>query len=333
MKELREIVRAWSDLKRGGREAVLATVLRTRGSTYRKAGARMLMTEDTWIAGAISGGCLEGDLLRKAWWRTAERDRVLITYDGNREDEIGPGVGCDGSIDVLLERLRPEMPFDPVAVVRAAMVERRPCAISTVIGDLRRAYLVDGMVIATDLPPDLADAVGNAARSGASTSQHGPYAVVHERLDPPMPLFLFGSNHDAIPVLKLARELGWEVTQVEKRPSAVTRPSHADRVLVGRAPAVFGDLAIDEDAAVVVMTHNLDEDREVLRAALRTRARYVGILGPRRRTERLLDEIDADVDARARLHGPIGLDLGGRSPEEIALSIVAQIQAARHDRL
>lgn len=380
MRELQDIVRAWKSLARDGQQAVLATVVQTRGSTYRKPGARMLMTESAWLAGAISGGCLEGDLLRKAWWRTAESRAVLITYDGARPDDDddddaaglspirwGFGLGCDGSIDVLLERLRPESPLSPLSLLARALSTRRRAVFSTVLRTLgatpkevfvgQRTMGLAGEALASDMYAPLADKV--APQVEALLAAHHEYdevktalkvyplcdgdgavEVLHEVVPPPRPLVIFGGNYDALPVARFAHALGWDVTLVERRP--LLAASHAEfsqhaRVVTGRAQDVLSRLAPSARTAVVVMTHNYEEDRALLRGLIEGPARYIGMLGPRRRTDRLLDElasagVSIDAAVRARIHGPVGLDLGAGSPEEIALSIIAEVQAVTADR-
>jgi xanthine dehydrogenase accessory factor len=168
----------------------------------------------------------------------------------------------------------------------------------------------------------------------------GAVEVVHEVVPPPRPIVIFGGNYDALPVARFAHALGWDVTLVERRP--LLGASHAEfsqhaRVLTGRANDALSRLPLTPRTAAVVMTHNYEEDRALLRGLIASSVRYIGMLGPRRRTDRLLGELAAsgtvlDGAARARIHGPVGLDLGARAPEEIALSIIAEVQAVTADR-
>ena len=377
MRELQDIVRAYEILAREGAEAVLATVVQTRGSTYRKAGARMLMTESEWLAGAISGGCLEGDLLRKAWWRTAQEHAVLITYDAAREEDDsdpaasdqpvrwGFGLGCDGSIDVLLERLRPAAALQPLRLLGSALRTRRRAVISTVVrvwgaatGQAQvgqRAMVVDGEAAVTDLGAPLAAQVGAQCaqllteRTDSDEPQtviarhaaaDGGIEVAHEFIPPPHQLVVFGGNYDALPVLRFAHALGWDVTLIERRPTvAVSSAQFAQhaRVVIGRAPEVTSRLLLTARTSAVVMTHNYEEDRAIVQSLITSPVRYIGMLGPARRTERILGEIAAvshplTPATRARIRGPVGLDLGARAPEEIALAIIAEVQAATGNR-
>ncbi len=356
MKELTEIVAAWEAVCRDGREAVLATVVGVSGSTYRRPGARMLLTTEGRLAGSVSGGCLEGDLLKKAAWHT-RAGAALVTYDSTDEDDIvwGFGLGCNGVVQVLLERVSPEHP-GPLSLLRAVLAQRQPGVIATVIASEQGAEQIgrrlllspEGETQSSLSDPALAKSVEADARAvcslGESRTQDypltgGTVTVFLEAVLPPEPLVIFGASHDAVPLVRLAKELGWHVTLVDTR-AAQARPERfpdADAVVACPPEAIAERIFLDARTAAVVMTHHYPDDRRVLPALLASPAFYIGQLGPRARTERLLAEISDDgfaltADHRRRLHGPVGLDLGADSPEEIALSIVAEIQAVRAGR-
>ena len=316
MKELSEIVAAWDAVRAAGGEALLATVVGVSGSTYRRPGARMLLSREGRLAGSVSGGCLEGDILQKAWWRT-EQGAAIVTYDSTDADEDvvwGFGLGCNGVVQVLLERVSPEHP-GPLDALASVVRERRPQRIVA--------------VIASDDP---AVPLGTAPAGWTAPAN---VTVFEETVQPPAPLVIFGAGQDALPLMRLAKELGWHVTVADTRGTRA-RPERfplADSVCLGWPDS----MKMDERTAVVVMTHNYPDDRRVLKSLLLSSAGYIGQLGPRVRTERLLAELADDglviTEAmRSRLHAPIGLDLGADNPEEIALSIVAEIQAARAGR-
>lgn len=315
MKELAEIVAAWEAICTEGGGALLATVVGVSGSTYRRPGARMLLSREGRLAGSVSGGCLEGDILQKAWWRT-EQGAAIVTYDSTDADEDviwGFGLGCNGVVQVLLERVSPERP-GPLNALTSVLREHAPRIIIT--------------VTASDDP-----AVPLGTAPPGWTPPEG-VTVFQETVQPPAPLVIFGAGQDALPLVRLAKELGWHVTVADTRGKRA-RPEPfplADCVCLG-----WPDIEIDERTAAVVMTHNYPDDRRVLQSLLLSSAGYIGQLGPRVRTERLLAEIADDglfvtEEMRSRLHAPIGLDLGADNPEEIALSIVAEIQAARAGR-
>lgn len=301
MKELSDLVRAWRSLP-PATPVVLATVVATSGSTYRRAGARMLITQEGWVAGSVSGGCLEGDLLRSAWERTADGPAV-VTYDASSDADIvwGFGLGCNGVVQVLLQRL----PEDGgVLAALEACIENR---MSVVL----KTSLLDGVSTVHE------DAV----------EEEG---FLIERIAPPRSLFVFGAGHDAVPLVAIAKGLGWHVTVVDHRPvyARAERFPDADRV-AWLPPEHLDELPIDTSSAVVLMTHNYLQDAALLERLIGSPAPYIGMLGPRRRTDRILNELperptEAELD---KLHAPIGLDLGAEEPAEIALCIVAEIQA------
>ncbi|MGI4791678.1 MAG: XdhC family protein [Janthinobacterium lividum] len=356
MKELEEIVGAWNAVCAEGREVLLATVVQVSGSTYRRPGARMLLASEGRLAGSVSGGCLEGDLVKKAQWRTRD-GAALVTYDSTDEDDVvwGFGLGCNGVVQVLLERVSPEAP-GPLGLLQAVLTERQPGVAATVIdgeneeciGE-RLLLMPNGSLVGTIQDAALsaqieADAYAVLAAQKSQTQAYtlpgGRTAIVFlEAVLPPMPLVIFGANHDALPLVRLAKELGWHVTVADTR-AAQARPERfpdADAVLAGPIETVVGGAGLTAQTAVVVMTHNYPDDKRVLRRLLETPVSYIGQLGPRARTERLLAEISDDglqinEDQRSRLHGPVGLDLGADTPEQIALSIIAEIQAVHAGR-
>ncbi len=353
MKELADIVAAWDAVCRAGGTALLATVVGVSGSTYRRPGARMLMTPGAQLAGSISGGCLEGDLLKKAWWRT-EDGPVVVTYDSTGDDDIvwGFGLGCNGVVQVLLERVSPSAP-GPLAFLRRCLEERQPGVIATVTRSdspdvsVGARLLMSAQGLSGTAISDAAlaacvqkDACAVLAQGTSRTESYPPGVEVFlECIQPPPPLVVFGAGRDALPVVRLAKELGWHVTVVDTR-AAQPRPERfpvADTVLACSVEDIADTVPLTPQTDTVVMTHNYPDDRRVLQTLLQSPVGYIGQLGPRARTERLLAEISDDgfeitSAHRERLHGPVGLDIGADNPEEIALSIIAEMQAARAGR-
>ena len=356
MKELHEIVSAWERLCAEGRDAVLATVVGVSGSTYRRPGARMLLAPEGRLAGSVSGGCLEGDLVKKAQWQT-RNGPALVTYDStDADDDVvwGFGLGCNGVVQVLLERVSSDAP-GPLRLLQAVLREQKPGIIATVISEdaeslgerlllmpdgTRGSTLADA-ALAAQIEADAQDVLA-AQKSDTRTyalSSDTQAVVFLEAVLPPLPLVIFGAGHDALPLVRFAKELGWHVTVADTR-AAPARPERfplADRVLAGSVEAVCVDIGLNAHTMAVVMTHNYPDDKRVLRALLASDVAYIGQLGPKARTERLLAEISDNglpiADAhRKRLHGPVGLDLGADTPEQIALSIVAEIQAVQSGR-
>jgi xanthine/CO dehydrogenase XdhC/CoxF family maturation factor len=351
MRESRDIVRGWSELRSREEPVVLATVVATSGSTYRRPGARLLLSAERWVAGGISGGCLERDVLSKSWWRTREGP-LVVTYDSTSADDEETwtfGLGCNGRVDVLLERLSAGGETHPLEFIAECIGSRRRGVLATVFraggkaGRVGQRLLLDGRRVRTDLTGELgglvlAEAEAALGAGGTHSRQFEvggePVAVLFEVVKPPRSLVIFGTGQDAVPVVRLGASLGFHVTVVSNSPAGVPGDlfREADVQITATPAAVGGKLSLEPDAAVVVMTHNLSHDAGYLRFALQSACPYVGVLGPRARTERLLETLGKEgfpvTEAhRRRLFSPIGLHLGAEQPEEIALSVLAEIQA------
>ena len=362
MKDLETFLQSIRRLDAAGASYAVATVVKVSGSTYRGAGARMIVTEEGGMIGAISGGCVETDVYEQAQSVMASGTPQIITYDTTSEDDIvwGMGLGCSGIVEALMER-RPEPTglaytefladcFDHHKVGVLATVFRETGAVDTSVGD--RLIVRDDGSAADTIADDrlrelvLSDAANEMAQLQATTvgtaqgrSQRynlarGSAEVLIEPVLPPLPLVVFGGGHDAVPVVRIARELGWSVSVVDHRPAfAVDDRFPGARVLLEDDPELAAEkLAMDRRTALLIMTHNYLKDLAVIRRALETPVRYVGILGPKRRAQRLLADfakengIPAD-DLRARIYSPVGLDIGAETSKEIALSILAEIQS------
>jgi xanthine dehydrogenase accessory factor len=353
MTELERIESAWKECESRGETGVLATVVRVEGSTYRRAGARLLLTSGDTRVGSVSGGCLEADLIKKAWWLTEGGRFSLRRYDTSSEGEIVQefGLGCNGVIHVLLERLG-EDPISPLAAVAQVRELRQPAVLATVIstGDgehrLGRRWLrmADGTVTT-----DLADAglisfanqsaetflPENRGWEGARRITWGAVELFVEPLLPALRLLVFGAGDDAIPMVKLAKFMGYEVIVLDGR-AHFAKPERfpsADHVLVNSSDEPLAGVAIDDWTAAVVMSHSYQQDLSTIIALSSHPLRYLGVLGPRKRTEELLWEAGLEPAAFGSiLHSPIGLDIGADGAEQIALSAIAEIQAVLNSR-
>lgn len=343
MNELYSILDAWVDLPTELPAGVLATIVHVQGSSYRRPGARMLMLPDGRRIGAISGGCLEGDLVKKAWWLTEDNGAALRVYDTMSEDDavFEFGLGCNGIIHVLLERTDQVAAREAMAFLQtcrqqqlrstAAVVTRTGTRDGVRVGDrllVSEQGAVSGALRGTRLEPDLRkeiDAVFCEQQSRMVRFEECEVFV--EWVGLPVPLVIFGAGHDAIPLAALARQMGWHVTVADGRP-AFARSSRfpgADRVVLVPHEDPMQGVEIGNESVVVLMTHNYAQDGRLLQQVLPHRPRYLGLLGPKVRAERLLRELE--VTAPPELHAPVGLDLGAETPETIALAIVAEIQA------
>lgn len=345
----RSIIEAAARLRRQREPYLVATVVAVRGSAYRRPGARMLLTQFRWIAGSVSGGCLEGDISHKGWWRTREGEPIVVTYDSRLPDapddddvRAAFGLGCDGVVEVMLERAGTPGRLDSLEVAHECLALQKRAAIATVFRTsapgiavgTRLALRSGGEPFGDDIaiPALRADIVAElraAIETGESRSRaFGDTEVFVEAIVPPPCLFVFGSGHDAVPVVQQARAVGWQVIVCAAKPRFATRERFAgiaDEILVGGEEAAARIDACDR-AAAIVMGHQYELDRANLGLLLATRVRYIGVLGPRARTGRMLGELAVTGDD-ARVHAPLGLELGAETPQEIALAAVAEIQA------
>lgn len=348
MRELRDLVAAFRALGPSGAVAVLGTVVHAEGSTYRRPGARWLGLPDGSAVGLVSGGCLEGDLLERARAVVASGSATRVRYDSTGDDDLvwGLGLGCAGVVEVLLEPVSASAP-GPLSLIEACLAARSPGALVTALeggpGTGAHAALhPDGRFDVggwAGAPSSLRRDVEAAARRAADERRTRRQRVAGvdllvEPISPPPRLLLFGAGADAAPVVRLAAELGWSVEVVDGRAAfaRAERLPEAERVILCEPDAVAERVAVDADTLVLVMTHHYLHDRAILRALLGSPARYVGVLGPRRRTEDLLADLrDEGVApgeaALERLFAPAGLDVGADAPEQIALSVVAEMQA------
>jgi xanthine/CO dehydrogenase XdhC/CoxF family maturation factor len=328
----------------------LATVFDTLGSTYTKAGHRIIIAADGSYSGLISGGCLEGDLAEHAARVLESRSPHPVTYDLRDEvdDVFGLGVGCNGLIRVFIQPLSPEDDYQPFAALKDLYDAPEPGLSVTVVESVDAGVPAGSTFLLSedgDCKPlgRFADAQSFASRL-KRYSQDFPshrltaryvrlegYGLLFAPLYPIPRLLILGAGLDAVPLVRIAAELGWYVDIADHRPAYLERDdlSAADsvRLVDPRDPGnVLGPLGHWD--AVVVMSHHLETDAAYLRALAPARLRYLGVLGPPARRVRLLEQLEADFpDLRRRLRGPIGLEIGGGGPEAIALSILAELQS------
>ncbi len=322
MNEIEAILAAVDALDIGAQDAVLATVVRVRGSAYRRAGARMLLLPDGRRIGAISGGCLERDLCRKAWWLTSDDEPSLRVYDTTSEEDAvrAFGLGCNGVVDVLLERVSRASARGTLDFLKHLRASNQPGVVVHLIRDPAGGAAKRFFSTVEEAAHD-PQAVETFLTGESRFVSDDTFAAFYEYVAPPTDIVIFGAGYDAVPLARFARALGWRVTLADAHPAnaAVRFPGFS-----GVVP--FEDAPVSERSVVVLMTHNYENDRDLLRRLLPAGPRYLGILGPRHRTEHLFADLGISSDWES-VHAPVGLDIGGDSPEAIALSIVAEIQA------
>ncbi|MFN7924515.1 MAG: XdhC family protein [Bryobacteraceae bacterium] len=333
MRELDAILECWR--RNPSAPGVLATVVHVEGSAYRRPGARMLISPGGAHIGTISGGCLEGDVARKAAWWTAGGAPALRVYDTMSDEDAAWefGLGCNGVIHVLLEPLSHGGTQALLAHLDRCLSSRRDTVVATVIRCGGGRYRQGDHFFGSDMPAEFSEQAAAVLDARRSRLLHLPGADVFlEHVAPPQRLVVLGAGHDALPVVSSAASLGWDITVADVR-SGYAKPSRFPGAssVVTIPPTGDVDLGIDADTAVVFMTHNFPLDTRLLPGVLAKRPRYVGLLGSWMRTKRLFEAAGQDLRG-PHIHAPVGLDLGGESPESIALAIVAEIEASLHGR-
>ncbi|MBL7863637.1 MAG: XdhC family protein [Cyclobacteriaceae bacterium] len=352
MKEFKAILEAYERIDFGQHRAALATVVRVRGSSYRSPGARMLITDDGHWVGSISGGCLEGDALRKARQVMTGGKGMTVTYDTREESNqnLGIGLGCNGVIDVFIEPVNNDA-GDPIHFFRQIVETQEPTVLATVFSHPilvgKKVWMTQpGTFVGADasLPAGLkADmtAIFESRKSEISVYEENGESmeVFLELLQPSINLILFGGGFDARPVSQLAKSLGWNVQVTDECVAHIApiffpeadKLSHCHRQFIDR------EMNITAFTACVLMSHNYEYDRDVLQKLLQTETPYIGILGPRKRFDKMMEEFSKqgfDIPAHQlhRIHSPIGLDIGAEAPDEIAVSIIAEVQSVFANR-
>jgi xanthine/CO dehydrogenase XdhC/CoxF family maturation factor len=354
MSELTDVLSAIESLSARGERLALATIVAVRGSTYRRPGARLLVPEEGELVGNISGGCLENDVADVAKIVMREGMARIVSFDLTADDDAvwGWGLGCNGAFELFVE------PADKAAEVagalRMALEEERPICMVTMLDSIvdgvsqgDRVLVRPGGALERSFGDKALDA---AARDTALEQLHREQSEIRELasgvrafvevLEPPLRLLICGAGHDAAPLVKQASALGWTPIVVDDRPEFLNRdrfPEAADFVLVERPDKMAEVAQLNERTYVVVMSHNFLRDKEYVRSLLSSPTRFIAMLGPAVRTNRVLTELreegvdisDADM---ARIRGPAGLDLGAEGPEEIAAAIVAEIVAVKRQR-
>jgi xanthine/CO dehydrogenase XdhC/CoxF family maturation factor len=332
-----------------GRALALGVLVHTAGSTYRKPGALILIAANGDYAGLISGGCLESDLREHARTVIETGTPGSVRYDLRGGDELlwGLGLGCEGAMQILLLRVAAENGWQPLAHLAAALEAYRPTAIGVVVESARADLAPGSLALPAEAQhpgatsPLLMSPAVQAALARAIAGRQAEWLddpsckLFVVPLSLPPRILLLGAGPDAAPVVDLAMRLDWKVTLVDHRAAyavAAHFPS-AERVILAQPTELASALELSGFCAVVVMSHHLPSDLAYLRVLAASCVPYVGLLGPAVRREKLMADLGPDAAAlRARLHAPVGLQLGGRSPESIALAIVAQLHAFVHHR-
>ena len=345
MNEMHRLRPLWRTLRESGEEFVLATVVMLEGSGYRKAGARMLIAQDGRRAGTISGGCLEAEVAKKAFWHT-ENGPAMRTYSTHAEDGDVPfGMGCGGVIHLLLERRETAAPL--LEAMERAYELRLGLAVATQLSGEAvgsRCWQMEGDTgMAGSMDAQLR---GELLAVEARRKSAGVDGIFAEWMEARTGLLIVGAGNDAQPLSRAAHAMGWHVSVMDGRSNLITRERFPEAdALQLLTPEALDCLMLRATDTVVLMSHSLEQDRMALRSLLPRELAYLGVLGPRSRTADMVAELAAEAASgkgmagshgelaaawMEQLHAPMGLELGGDGAESVALSILAEIQQTLH---
>ena len=340
----KNLLKSFYEWRKQDQPLVLASVFETEGSTYSKAGARMLINADGDFQGMLSGGCLEGDLAERARevLNSGEAQTVIYDLGVNDEELWGLGVGCDGLMRIFLQPLLAENDYAPFeAIARAYEGDHREITVTV----LESEHIKPGATLVTagdnvesfGLSDDAAQVLLDEARAALASKVSSTKSVqvgdakatiLLAIVNPRIRLLVLGAGLDAEPVTRLADELGWRVTVVDHRPAYIEIGNfdRAEKVICCPANEMSVHVDLLNFDATIVMSHHLVSDRSYLAQLSKSDIQYIGLLGPKDRRRRLLEELGADAATLDdRLHGPAGVDIGAVGPAAIALSIVTEM--------
>lgn len=354
----REIVDALIRSADAGESVILATVVRITGSSYGGVGSRMLVRVDGSTVGLVSGGCLESDIAEHARRIDSTGVPEIVRYDTLEDDDApwGLGLGCNGLIDILLEPLDPERARAIAGLLQRALDAETPSAIATVIHVIdsdsnspsigAHALIMNNSIITSGewgsgfVLADASEGIGDAIKAGRRglVRDFDGVEIAFEVVNPSVHLVICGSGPDAGPIAAFGVKLGWEVAVVDHRAGVAQRATRFPGARVVEcldALTLADSLDLTPRTAAVVVSHHFERDRNYLRALLESETAYIGMLGPRARTERMFVDLEAEpvpVKPDYRVYSPVGVDIGGDGPDAIALAVIAEVMAVTNGR-
>jgi xanthine dehydrogenase accessory factor len=348
MKETEDIIRSHKKARQQNKKTALATVVHVEGSSYRRPGARMLVTEDGELTGAISGGCLEGDALRKALLAINQQQNKLVTYNSMDEEDnsIGIQLGCNGIVHILFEPIDDSKENNPIVLLEKISAQAGNAVLSTLFSlDSKqeqpgtcvmatKQYYNGSMEIVSIIEKDIWAVFEN------NTSLIKEYVINNktitcfiELMKPPVDFVIAGAGNDIFPLVQMANVLGWHITIIDGRKThaTVNRFPSAKKIIVGKPAEAIKQITITKQTVFVLMSHNYNYDFSMLKELSNTTCNYIGVLGPKKKLEKMFTELQQQGivlnDAqKEKIYGPVGLDIGAETSEEIALSIIAEIK-------
>jgi xanthine/CO dehydrogenase XdhC/CoxF family maturation factor len=344
MKEIRKILELYDSRTKENKKLALATVVRIEGSSFRRIGARMLIYEDGMWTGGISGGCLEGDILKKAKKVMIKKSNTIITYDTRDGDpyQIGIGLGCRGKIDIFLESID-NAENNTLEKLRRLYETRSAKCIAHVIDiNFENDHFQIGKVltleesIVQDLIPEMNHDFKAALDSGTTQFKEydtvsGMMQVLYEVIPERINLFIVGNNYDIPSIVQIANLMEWDIHLLSDI-SNINKEALTGCSISLQKIKDIPDQLINNRSALLLMSHDYQTDLQILKCNIKKAIPYVGLLGPKSRFDELIGDLRKDgilltTNDLERIHAPIGLDIGGDTPDSIALSICAEILA------
>jgi xanthine/CO dehydrogenase XdhC/CoxF family maturation factor len=343
--KINHLLEAYPQLITQNENCVLATIIETFGSSYQKAGARLLITHAGELIGLLGGGCFERDLVEQA---RAVFDTGLaktVFYDMRSAEDVvwGLGLGCNGAVRVLLQLLSAQDGFSPLnSLIEAANADVSGVLV-TVVESIHPDFPAGASCFLSEsssIPVAFRDFAEQTRkqqkpRLESQTIGNYPLSVFYDFLPPLSHLLVLGAGADAIPLVNCAKSLGWRVTIADHRPAHIKKERFpaADCLLYAIPEELSEHLNLNQFNALVLMTHNFEYDARYLKAIVNADIAFIGLLGPAPRKQGLLQSLGDDAERiRERVFGPVGLNIGAKTPEEIALSIMAGIYAELNQR-
>jgi xanthine/CO dehydrogenase XdhC/CoxF family maturation factor len=312
--EFKTIVESFLIAKKEGLKSVLATVVDLEGSSYRKPGVRMLILENGKMIGAVSGGCVEKDILRQASTVFETGIAKMMTYDGRYR------LGCEGILYILIEPFNPDKSF----------LDSFENALSRRIAFKIKSFFSKEIGEFNDIG-SVAIFEGKQYPVSKNSTLNQSHLIFEEKLKPCFKLMIFGAEHDAVQLCKLAHYNGWEVTVIAGPMESKTIEDFPGATAFFSVSPDFLELnSIDHETAIILMSHNYANDLKYLLELKESKPAYIGLLGPKKRREKLLSQFleycpDVELSFIEGIHGPAGLNIGAETPQEIAISIISEI--------
>jgi xanthine/CO dehydrogenase XdhC/CoxF family maturation factor len=350
MKELNDIIQSYDMAVMLHKQTALATVVKVEGSSYRRPGARMLITEDGEMTGAISGGCLEGDALRKAQFAIFQQQNKLVVYDTTDEDDLKFGVqlGCNGIVYILFEPVKPDNENNPINLLKKVTQQRQDTMLITAFNENTSAEQkgtccvlseTEGFCSDTEMSSLIDEGRPLIRQKKTVIKDNTNGSVLYQFIPPSTQLVIVGAGNDAQPLVEVAFLLGWNTVVIDGRPAYATkhRFPKATRISLTKPADILSAVNIDEQTAVVLMTHNYNYDLAALEQLINTNCKYIGALGPKKKLHKMLNDLNEkgimiSEEMLHSIYGPVGLDIGAETSEEIALSILSEIKAVFSQR-